>query len=286
VVEGARQYTASARSAQLAADIEARMPELAKLTPAQAASVYHSTVKAALTGDEAADNAIMAGAMRVMPSVMHRQVREHVAYTQAAALEAQSANFQAVAGRLQSVRGGSPGVQTPEDYAELSRQVVEAAKQAAGQNLEQWAKRTTKDVLALADNGNLAAVYALEDAKLLDHLPGDAQLRVRTATQQAESRVRANAPLELHQRLQDIMVRTQFPPEVGGLRANQVADLVNVVNADFMRITGSRAPLLDTAGILRGEGNALEVAMRERVAAMRAASTAAPAGPTSGCAPW
>lgn len=279
VVEGARQYTASARSAKLAADIEARMPELAKLTPAEAAGVYHSTVKGALTGDEAADNAIMAGAMRVMPSVMHRQVREHVAYTQAAALQAQSDNFQAVAGRLQSVRSGAPGVQTPEDYAVLSQAMVDAAKPAAGQNMDEWAKRTTKDVLALADNGNLAAVYALEDAKLLNHLPGDAQLRLRAATQQAESRVRANAPIELHQRLQNILVRTQFPPEVGGLRANQVADLVNVVNADFMRITGSRAPLLDTAGILRGEGNALEVAMRERVAAMRDAAKAAPVGP-------
>jgi hypothetical protein len=194
VVEGARQYTAQAKAAEVAGAVEDSMHEVRKLAPDKAHAYYSDLVAKTLTGDAATDISVMQSFSRTLPATMRRQAKEHYAWRQEQASGAESSAVLANAALLQ--KRATADTQTTDEYVQNAVQFFASLKPAEGRDPESWTKARTKDLLQLAQAGQFHAINAIKGSGLLDQLHPDQRTRVESAIDTAENRTVANKSFE------------------------------------------------------------------------------------------
>jgi hypothetical protein len=194
VVEGARVYTAQAKASEAAAAIEDAMPEVRKLDNQAASAYFGEIVSKHMTGDAVADAAIMQGFARTLPGTMRRQAKEHYAFRQEQASEAESRALLSAADLLQK-RAGSDK-QTDDEYSTQAVHLIAGMRPAAGRDVASWTKARTSDLMSLAQGGNFHAVNAIRSAGMLDLLPTESRVKIESALDTAENRTVARKSFE------------------------------------------------------------------------------------------
>lgn len=251
-VEGARAYNIEAGVANTVASLETDMDSLRKMAPQEASAEYNRRVAAGLTGDKATDMYIMQGVTRQLPAVMRRQAKEHYGYLQEEASKAQSSYMDAAASAFDSARDGIvKGTVTPEELEGRSQTLVRAILPAAGQNEEEWKKNTAGFMRKLLSQDRLHSYNAIKKSGVLGQLTEDQQRMIESASETAEARVRAQAPVTLAPQLAALKAtlgRTTSPAE--GMKE------IERINKDFAASTGSTRPYItaDTASSMLAEG--------------------------------
>lgn len=194
VVEGARAYTAQAKAAEVAGTIEDSMAEVRKLGPEEANKYFSEIVAKTMTGDDITDASLMQGFARTLPGTMRRHAKEHYAWRQEQASEAESRALLSAADLLQK-RAGSDK-QTDDEYATQAVQLIANMRPAEGRDVHSWVKARTQDLLSLAQAGKFHAVNAIRSAGMLDLLPPENRTKVESALDSAENRTLANKSFE------------------------------------------------------------------------------------------
>lgn len=246
VIEGARVYTAQAKSAEAAAAIEDSMSEVRKMGPEESNAYFAKLIAGHMTGDDVADAAIMQGFARTMPSTMRRQAKEHYAWRQEEASTAESRALLAFAD-LQQKRAGSDK-QTDDEYAQQAVQLVSGMRPAQGRDMDSWTKARTGDLVALAQAGKFHAVNTLREAGLLGMLPPEARTKVESALDTAENRVIATKSFEYADEIGQIAGEAEVYHD--GLAPQRTFEQLRALNEKFRKETGIDRDLisLDKAG--------------------------------------
>ena len=192
-VEGARAYYSQANAQQAVADAEEAMPELAKLSPGEAQLHFKGMVEKQLTGDTAADSAIMQAYIRQMPALMRSQTKAHVAYQQGEAVKAMTLSTatglrrlqQLSAARLQErqdAQDGPPTGAADRVFDEESKSIVAGLMPPPGVNQKVYSEMLT-DVLGMtARTGGLVPVQHLINVGFVDqYLTPDQRVKLDTS---------------------------------------------------------------------------------------------------------
>lgn len=261
VVDGARAYTAFAKANELSTSIQAAMPELRKLSGPQFAEHVQRQIASTKTGDEATDTMVFQQAMKQMPEQMAQQTKHNYVYKQERMVDAQR---QAMGAALTNVgvvttkyRMASPGdAFQPAVQNEITDSIdadgakigaVQAFIRPEGMDPKVHSRNVTLALAAAASEGNLAGVYAMQDAGIVDQLQDDDKVHVNRALEGAERKARLmiDAPLAIQAaQWQTLANEPDTAPEtiIAGAKA---------LNEQYARLTGSRAPLVAQADTVR-----------------------------------
>ncbi len=258
VVEGARAFASFSIVQQESLKLEQDMPELRKLSPPEFQRVLTDRLTAVSANETGTDVLVQQAFLREMPRLLREHTKEHIGWQQAQYAE-QVRNAQSVAAsRYRLTRQRFNPNYGPQDILEadhsngsfidsndlLEAQIdfVQTFRPVPGVPLETHQTLTTKVVTDLLSQNDLHAFSLLESAGVIDDLGPDNARRLRDYADRIESRVRANMPTELVERLAAIRAMPSLHDQEG--INEQLKAAVNSLNADYQRITGAREPLL------------------------------------------
>jgi hypothetical protein len=246
VVEGARQYYSNTRAQEVVSSMEDNMPELRKMQPAAAQKYYSENVTAALTGDRAADAAIMQGFVRAAPALMRRQAKEHYGWRQEEAATAETANFKAGATSLQlASQGLQMGYITPEEFAVRKADLVRSWAPAEGRDSENYQKTMAANLIAAAEQGQFHAINALREPiahpdgtsiSFLEVLTPQQRNAVEGAVNAGEARLVNKYSTDWSERIADLKFRARMGGD--GASPKELYDQGVSINDEFQKATG------------------------------------------------
>lgn len=291
VVDGARAYTAFTKASEISTSIQAAMPELRKLSGPQFAEHIQKTVASTRTGDDATDAMVFQQAMRSMPEQMAQQTKHHYVYQQERMADAQRAAMGAALTNVGVVttkyRTAAPGdMFQPAVQNEITDSVdaegaavgaVQAFIRPEGMDPKVHSRNVTLALAAAAAEGNLAGVYAMQDAGVVDQLHDDDKMHFLRALDGAERKAKLliDAPLGIAAAQWRTLTNeptTEPDAIIAGAKA---------LNEQYARLTGSRMPLVAQADTVRElvqlETTRINAQHREAAEVARAAAKAATA---------
>lgn len=267
-VEGARAYTAQAKMADLAGALEDGSETTRSMDPMAATKFYQGQLQSAMTGDAATDAATMQAYGRMMPAVMRKQAKDHLAWKQERAVVAEEAAFSAGVDLLQ--RQGTAlgqGKITPDEFAVAKSQFVFDIAPPAGINADRWMKSRVNGVKAALAKGQLHAVNAMEETGMIAALPAAYQDDIAKARKSAEGTLESQGKEWAYPQLMDFNKRAS----VGDVPdASSVSTVLNHLNNEWARRTGSKTPLFAAEEINRKEVDVYGIMVRKEAAAIKA----------------
>lgn len=244
-VEGARQYNANARVQSAIGTMQDDMPNLRSMEPDAARKYFADSVTKNLTGDKAADAAIMLGIQKHLPTAMRQQSKEHYGWKQEQAATAESASFRAGAGGLQSAAAGyANGTVAQEDFDAAVTGFVANTAPAYGRDPENYKKARTADMVGAAEAGQLHAVNALRSKGFMDILDADQRNRVESAVNAGEARVRTKYSEQWSDDMAKIEAQAHMPSE--GQKPQDIMAQAAALNDKFRKQSGASIGLFTT----------------------------------------
>lgn len=226
--EGARWYASHTVANSVASDFDEQMPELRKLPPDQARARMEQVLQQRLTGDTAADTAVVQQLTQVLPQVFKRQAKEHIAYQNEEGVKALTASMLQGAQRLQDVaKGALASTYGPVDVESEFRAFVEAqVNPGLPENL--YAKTKADGLEYLASTGKFHAFDVLDRAGFVGSLPQDMQETLRAKINTAQNRTKARFALTVDKELARIDMFSKSPPP--GTEAEDVLPMVKAID--------------------------------------------------------
>jgi hypothetical protein len=254
-VMGARAYTAQAKIAELGAQLEREMPQLAQ-QPASALTERLSALQQELmTGDAVVDGILTTQIVEQMAPAYKRHAKEHYIYQQNRAVEAQGQAWAAAANSFQErSKGFLDGTVTPEDYEADKQRLRAALTPFADQSVDSYHANVMRFIENAAVQGNFHAIKMLRDDGVLDQLPIDNRSQLERALAVAGNRALNKALLEDERlALEYRMVVDDTAQNPAKLRERLVA-----LNEKAAAITGvTEVPLIDGNEVAQITGNIL-----------------------------
>ena len=260
LVEGARAYTASTKATEIHTSIEMGMSELRKMDGTSFAKHMQKQIEGTLTGDSGTDNMIQAQAYKDLPVRMAAQAKQHYVYNQEqfvgaqrsamtaglnmlGVLDAKARNGNGHAPNDAFMPGSTSEVTDGADVIIQAQGVLDLFRRPAGMD-EKMHSRNVAEVLQTAGlSGNLAGLYAMQDAGIFSTLLPDHQQMALNAVEHAERKARANLPASMAISIAD------FRAEHPGKTREDVTTMAIKVNEEYTKLTGSRQPLFDAIAV-------------------------------------
>lgn len=226
--EGARWYASHTVANSVASEFDDKMPELRRLPPDQARAQMEQVLQQRLTGDTAADTAVVQQLTQVLPQVFKRQAKEHIAYQNEEGVKALTASMLQGAQRLQDVaKGAASGTYSQDDVVQGLQAFVEAqVNPGLPENL--YAKTKTDGLEYLASTGKFHAFEALDRAGFVSSLPQDMQEALRSKIATAQNRTKAQFSLGVDKELARIAVFSASTPP--GAKPEDVLPMIQAVD--------------------------------------------------------
>ncbi len=266
LVDGARAYTASTKASEIATGIELAMPELRKMDGPAFSAHVSKTLGDSKTGDATADAMVATAVLKQMPHSMAAQAKNNYLYKQEVFTEAQRGAMQSALVNIgvldHKARKGGDGQRVPGD-AFMPGTISDAtdetdsllAKQAAmgafvrpdHQDPKLHSRNVATVLAAQGAVGNLAGLYAVKDAGVIETLQPQDQVTVQHAIDSAERKTRLSidAPLAIQaSQWQTLANDPTSSPEA-------IVQGAKELNAQYAQLTGSRAPLVAQADTVR-----------------------------------
>ena len=242
-VEGARAYTAQDTVNRVLTEQTAMLPDLAKLSPQEAAKHFNKVTRDSLTGDSAADALIMKGMMDQLPSLMKAQSKANVAYRQSTAANAMAQQIGSAAQSLQQLgESYAQDVLTKEDFEQQSQAFVMKALPPAGINEENYKKTLTQSMVNMAHSGQFHAVEALRKTGVLNALDEDQRGKVEKALVDQGTKARDRYAFKFAPTLAEIKSDSGILPN--GMTPADIGKRIDQANSAYKRLTGSPVDLI------------------------------------------
>jgi hypothetical protein len=240
-VAGARAWEGITDGNQMEASVLEKMPELRVMAPDTVGKALSDIHRSMMSGDPIRDAAQNAMWVKALPSVLKLHSKEHSAYLQEQAAEAQRSGiqsaFDAFEQRDRAYRAHS-GLASPEDAKAAVDDMAMLMVPPPNANPVTYRAQIVEGLANSIASGNFAAFSAMNEAGLLDSLPSRHRrsleaLYDREARQVALSR----APEAVKTRLFNLDLSQ--PPEV-------VQAELDSINEAFITATGIKVPLVPT----------------------------------------
>lgn len=274
LVDGARAYTASTAANAVAAEQEADMVNLRKLSANEMA--MHSAKlmqKTANTGDTHTDNMIMQSMGQTLPVLMKTQAKEHLRYQQEQLSKRIGDNLDASASNLRAVDTNARNPDTTADGNDVliaGVRLSEALKRPPEIAKEEFDKAIVERATAQIMSGNFALHDALEGSGFTAGLTPTQQHNLRVARNQATIDARANLPIEF---LKKESQWRSLSTDPGNVPAN-IEDMRKEVQAEYERITGDKRQYLSSSATVQELEQLAATKAREQERLRREAATA------------
>lgn len=276
-VEGARQFLGNTRAQTASIAMVDDMPKLRTMDAGDANDYFQQMVSKAMTGDPAADAAIMQGFQRTLPTIMRQQVKENYAYKQERANAAQSASFMSGAANIQKL-----GASTDDDIFSLND--LNAAKSnwianalpVDGQDEKAYLDSRMDDIINMAKAGQFHAINALaapvtdpttgKTSSFLDVFKPDQRAQIDQAIERGANQQRLHQSQEWSTQLSQLESLAMHP-ETEGVSAADVIQQATDLNSKYKALTGSPLDLIDPKTVAQygrqAQGAIIEERMRE-----------------------
>lgn len=195
-VQGARAYTVAQKVAKFGADMEAKMPVLATQGPEAINEQLNFLRQEVMTGDDAADMAITAQIVDQMQPLYKRHAKEHYAYLQKQASDAQVSAWSSLGAAYQqraAAAARGDGMVKPEDVAADAERLIGNMNPFADQGDESYERNVARFLEASATAGNFHVVKLFKDRGLYNELSPDLRSTLDRQFRAAGSQALANA---------------------------------------------------------------------------------------------
>ena len=245
VVEGARQYKASAVASEAALEIQDEMPSIRALSGQAAQDYFVQKYKSKMTGDRATDSAITGGLMRTLPALMAAQTKENYKWMQEEATKAEAAHFQSSAAVLQDAASRAASDPSQADALKgMTKQFLSGVIPVNGRDLDSWEVSVASGIIMLADNGQLHAVSALRSAGLFESLSDKSRTAIERKINAGEKKLVEDYSIKWMEDIAALKANADGNPlDPLGAQPKSVIQRMNELNDKFMKATGSSQPL-------------------------------------------
>ena len=233
-VQGARAYTVAQKVAKFGADMEAKMPILAQQGP-EAINQELSTLRdQVMTGDDGADMAITSQIVDQMAPLYKRHAKEHYAYLQGKASDAQVDAWSSLGAGYQqraAAAAKGDGMVSQEDVAADAARLLGNMNPFADQPDASYDRNVARFLESSATAGNFHVVKLFKESGLYDKLPPDMRSSLDRTFKVAGSQALAQATPQFFMDMAMFVNDTAQDPR-------GVADRAAAINAKAAAITG------------------------------------------------
>lgn len=187
-VEGARVYTVAAKKASYVADVQNRMPELAKVSPDQLPAVIQQDIQGQLTGDPATDALLQRELLTAMPDLIRQHTKAAFLYQQGEADKAARTAMSATYAELSSIYRAAPGTVTLDQMDKAEQRLYEVLTPPPGVDEEKHKDRIADTLVTDLEAGNFDAARMVYDAGILAQIGTERAVKVEQAARRAAPR--------------------------------------------------------------------------------------------------
>lgn len=274
LVDGARAYTASTKATAVAAEQEANMEQLRKLSASEMAAHGADLLrKTANTGDPSTDAMITQSLGQTLPVLMKAQAKAHLQYQQEVLTKKFGDNLDAAASYLRTVdtNARNPNATSDDnDVLMAGVQLTQALQRPPEVSQEVFDKSIVERATSQIMNGNFALHDMLEGSGYAAKLTPTQQHHLKVARNQAAIDARANLPMEF---LKKEAQWRSLSSDPGNVPAN-IEDTRKELQAEYERITGDKHSYLSNAATVRELEQLAATKAREQERLRREAATA------------
>lgn len=173
---GARAYSTAEQIARFGADMESQMPLLAQQGPEVLRKYAQDSMKALLTGDPMADQAIQMAYVDQMGPLFKRHAKENYIYNQKLAVDQQGRDFKQLGDVYESrarAAAAPEATLSAKDLMAEQDKLLNSLAPFPGQTDQSYEKSLTGFIEAQASAGNFHAIKLLKDKGIYDAIPND-----------------------------------------------------------------------------------------------------------------
>lgn len=241
-VEGARQYTLDAKSAEFDTEVQRRMPELKEMTPDKLPGVILEIGKSMHTGDPQVDAALGGRLTKVLPNLIKQQTREFYKHQQEQAANARFNAWQNLGTSLQ-VTTVNP-MASEDDKLLRQEQMLSALVRPYGVDTDSHLASVGVFMTSLAENGQFAALKTVQNSGIMNELPPEKRLQVERGIATYKKQAARAAADGYAEQLVTIQAKAANNEYAGG---KEVFEAFNAINADYTARTGNDEPIVHRA---------------------------------------
>lgn len=249
LVEGARAYEVDAKANKWATFHEENMDKLRTQSPDSIPKYLVESMNQHLTGDPATDTLIKANMIKVAPSLIKRQTKEHYKFLQERTSEQRSNAMLAAGDRLVSMRKDSAGMYSNEDFDNAEADLLAVSTPTEGADPKAfW--HDFKAVLGVqAEKGNFHAINAYAKAGVFTNIPIAERAPLERQLNQFQAYHASQAADQYSEQIARIKFAAHNVGPNGGplISAEEVNRQFDAINADYTAKTGNPAPIVHKA---------------------------------------
>jgi hypothetical protein len=277
LVDGARAYSAAAKAAAIATDLDARMPEISKMSGPDFARHTNKMLTEQRTGDSTTDAIVEQQFLEQLPEVMKKQARSHFLYQQGQMIEANRSYVGTVFKKLSTadaMRRNTPDTMGPAgqmpagatdegDTLKAELDTLQAMQTPEGMDPGVHKKVLAAEVVQSVNAGSFAVVNMLERSGAMAQFEPAQAAQIRGAVSAERQRVRAELPAEFAKVIHSAREAATQPNQT----ADGVIAAVDALNKAYARVTGDERPYVTA----QGTDSLLQLMAREQAADLAAA---------------
>jgi hypothetical protein len=267
VADGARAYTASAKAATLAAEIEEDMPELRKLEGPDLDRYMANAVKNAATGDNVTDTLFQQQVAKMVPPTIKSWAKANIRYKQELVEQGVTADLH---GKLRllgasdrAAREG--GTKEQADTLEAALPLLDAFVNP-GMDAKLHDRLVADAVVGAVSSGNFVAYDVLKQSGKLAQLNPEAAFHVNRAYRQAAAEAKTKLPMDFVMQVAEFESLSTDPAS----SEEAILAAAQKINQQYTRVTGDSGSYLGPANTVReivqfrdAERRRLDAARRE-----------------------
>lgn len=273
LVDGARAYTANAKAASMAAEMEAKMPDLRKMGSEDFSKYATEQLLKSNTGDSATDMMIMQQAGATLPAVLKGQAKAHLRYQQEqlelSIKDSATSNFANLG--IVGAASRQPGAtKESADLLGAAIKTIEIFTPPAGMLPELHDKYLAESAIQAISGGNFDAYTLLKDSGKLSKMEPAAAYHIERAFNHASQQAKLNIGEDLLMEVADFRALSANP----AVSREDIAARAAKINEAYSRATGDPTKYVSNAATLQ-ELEQLRVAQAQEQARLNHARVTA-----------
>lgn len=246
LVDGARAYTASSKASSIAADIEAKMPELRKLSAEEFGAYSTKRITDANTGDAATDMMLAQQVSATLPAVMKGQAKEHLRFQQEqfeGSIRAKATASFAYLGTVSAAARKPGAVKEDADVLGAAIGALDVFTVPGEMKKELHDKLIAESAIQSITDGNFDTYKLMQDSGKLASMDPTAAYHVQRAYQQASGQAKMNVPDQLLQKVAEFRTLARRP----GITDEDILAAGKAIDEEYQQMTGDPGSFVGNA---------------------------------------
>jgi hypothetical protein len=258
LVDGARAYSAAAKAAAIATDLDARMDEIAAMPGQTFARHINDVLAQSSTGDDGTDAIVRQQFMSQMPEVMKKQARSHYLWQQKELVSANRAFVSTTFSRLAAAdaakrnaaegtgEDGSISINATDegDTLTVGIEALKAMETPAGMDPKVHKKAVAAEVVQSINTGSFAVYNMLSQSGAMAQFEPEQAAQIESAVNSMRTRTRAELPIEFSK----VVAKASATASRAESTEDDVLLAVEEINKAYAKITGDSKPYVTATG--------------------------------------